>query len=61
MGLDKFSATSFEEMAEQADAAEVKNAPAAEPKAEVAPATDAVVTEAGDNTPADKVESPKAE
>ena len=58
MGLDKHSALSFEEMAEQQEAAEVKSAeitPDATPVAE-AVATEPVTTEAGDKT-----ETPNAE
>jgi hypothetical protein len=57
MGLDKYSAGSFEEMAEQQDA-EVKSAettPEATPVAE-AVATEPVTTEAGDNTETAKTE-----
>lgn len=58
MGLDKYSAGSFEEMAEQNEAAEVKSAettPEATPVAE-AVATEPVTTEAGDNTETAKTE-----
>ena len=65
MGLDKYSAGSFEEMAEQQEAAEVKSAettPEATPVAE-AVATEAKTEEVGNPTvsPADNTETPNAE
>jgi hypothetical protein len=70
MGLDKFSALSFEEMAEQQEAAEVKTpvavtSPEATPVAE-AVAPEPVTTEAGDKSdckdePCNCKETPKTE